>query len=274
MVTMTAISTHPDAGRIPYVTSDEAYQLMKVELDRFIDLVETLQAEEWEKPTACSEWDVRDILAHQAGGYASGTSYGEMIRQVRQRPQPGQLMEDAINAFQLRERAEMSPAELIMELRKTGPVAAHKWAYQFKPVKWIKIPHRDIGTLSLRHLMLVIHSRDTWMHRLDICRATGRQFEQTADHDGRIVELVMRDVAGTLERKYHGPAHEFELTGIAGGRWQIGRGAPASMIKMDVLEFNNFASGRYSYQKARPMISISGDISSAEKALQQILVLY
>ena len=43
---------------------------------------------------------------------------------------------------------------------------------------------------------------------------------------------------------------------------------------MDVLEFNIFASGRYSYEQARPLATISGDISSAEKALKEILVLY
>ena len=61
--------------------------------------------------------------------------------------------------------------------------------------------------------MWVIHSRDTWMHRLDICRATGRSFEQTAEHDGRIAELVMLDVAKALTRKLEGKSIAFDLTG-------------------------------------------------------------
>ena len=122
--------------------------------------------------------------------------------------------------------------------------------------------------------MWVTHSRDTWMHRLDICRATGQVFEQTAGHDGRIAALVMRDVADVLARNFSGPAHVFELTGIAGGSWKIGHGEPAAAIRMDVLDFNIFASGRYSYEQARPLAAISGDVSSAENALKHILVVY
>jgi uncharacterized protein (TIGR03083 family) len=183
-------------------------------------------------------------------------------------------MEDAVNAFQLRERADKTPQELIAELRHVGPLAARKWAYRFRPLKPFSLPHRDAGRLSFRHLMWVIHSRDTWMHRLDVCRATKNEFMQTAEHDGRIAELVMLDVADNLDRKYEGPTLGFHLTGIAGGTWKVGSGEPAATIQMDVLAFNIFASGRYTYEEARPMMTITGDTDSAENALQEILVVY
>lgn len=274
-MTVISSSTHVlNATNIPYVTADEAYELLQTALDRFLALVESLDPDDWDKPTACAAWSVRDILAHQAGGYASGTGYREMIRQYKTRPQSGQLPEDAVNDLQLRERAGQSPAALIDELRRVGPVAAQKWAYQFRLIKPIAIPHDVPGKLSLRHLMWVIHSRDTWMHRLDICRATGRAFEQTREHDGRIAALVMLDVADLLARRFDGPALLFELSGVAGGAWKIGRGEAAATINMDVLEFNIFASGRYSYEEARPLMTITGDVSAAEEALKKILVLY
>ncbi len=274
MIATASPSTVRDTAGIPAVTADEAYRLMQTALSRFLALVETLDPDDWDKPTACTGWSVRDILAHQAGGYASGTSYREMIRQGRNKPKPGQLIEDAINAFQLQERAGKSPAELIEELREVGPVAAKKWAYQFRLAKLISLPHPVVEKLSFRYLMWIIHSRDTWMHRLDICRATGREFEQTREQDGRIVELVMVDVADVLARKFDSPALIFELTGIAGGTWKIGKGEPAATICMDVLDFNIFASGRYTYQEARPLAAITGDVSAAEAALKNILVLY
>jgi hypothetical protein len=43
---------------------------------------------------------------------------------------------------------------------------------------------------------------------------------------------------------------------------------------MDVLEFNIFASGRYSFEEARPMMTITGDVSAADEALKSLLVLY
>ena len=274
MIAIASPSIFLDANSIAYVTADEAYGLLQTELARFLALVKQLGPEDWKKPTACSAWNVRDILAHQAGGYASGTGYIELIRQAGRRPKAGQLPEDAINEFQLRERADKSPVELIAELQRGGPVGAQKWAYHFRPLKLFSLPRPDGGKLSLRHLMWVVHSRDTWMHRLDICRATGRKFEQTREQDGRITELVMLDVAEVLERKYHGPALVFELSGIAGGTWKIGRGEPAATIRMDVLNFNIFASGRYSYEQARLLADISGDVSAAEEALRGILVIY
>jgi uncharacterized protein (TIGR03083 family) len=274
---MIAISSTPtffDAISIPYVSADEAHRLLQTELTRFLALVDDLGTGDWDKPTACTEWSVRDMLAHQAGGYANGTSYKEMFRQFSKKPKPGQLPEDAANEFQLLERADKSPAELIAELRQVGPIAAQNWAYRFRFAKLVTIPHPVAGKFSIRHLMLVVHSRDTWMHRLDICRATGREFEQTREHDGRIAELVMLDVADTLARKFDGPALVYELTGIAGGTWKIGKGEPVATIRMDVLEFNIFASGRYTYEEARPMATITGDVTAAEDALENILVVY
>ena len=127
-----------------------------------------------------------------------------MIRQYITRPQKGQLPEDAVNDLQVGERRDRSPEEIISELHQVAPEAIHNWAYGFKPVKLISIPHPVSGSLSLRHLMWVIHSRDTWMHRLDICRTTGNHFEQTAEHDGRIAALVMLDVARQLQEKSRG----------------------------------------------------------------------
>ena len=167
MTAFPALAAISDVIDIPYVTEDEAHALLQTELDRFLRLVETLGPDDWSKPTACSAWDVRDMLAHQAGSYASGTGYEEVFRQSRN-IRPGRLPEDAVNEFQLQERAGKTPAELIAELRQVGPPAAENWAYRFRLAKLVAIPHSVTGKLSLRHLMLVVHSRDTWMHRLDI----------------------------------------------------------------------------------------------------------
>ncbi|HWQ13143.1 MAG TPA: maleylpyruvate isomerase family mycothiol-dependent enzyme [Roseiflexaceae bacterium] len=274
MITATPSHAATDAARIPYVTADEAYTLLRTELERLLALAEALSPADWTRPTACTAWTVRDILAHQAGSYASGTSYREMIRQYRARPRPGQLPEDAVNDLQLAERADRSPADLIAEVRRLGPIAIQKWAYQFRLVTWLGVPHPVPGILWMRHLMWVIHSRDTWMHRLDICRATERPFEQTSGHDTRIAALVMRDVAQTLGKRLGRRAVIFDLTGVAGGVWQIGVGDAAATIQMDALDFNIYASGRYSYAEGRARAEVRGDAALAEMALKHAQALY
>jgi uncharacterized protein (TIGR03083 family) len=274
MTTATLSTANMAAEKIPYVTADEAYTLLKTAFERFITLLETLDPADWSKPTACTAWNVRDMVAHQAGGYASGTSYREMARQYSAKPQSGQLPEDAVNALQLAERADKSPAELIAELKQVGPLAIQKWAHAFRLAKLVTIPHPVPGALSLRHLLWVIHSRDTWMHRLDICRAIGRPFEQTREHDGRINELVVRDAAAQLSKKLGQRALTLSLTGMAGGTWQIGQGESVAELEMDALDFNIFASGRFSYEEGMKRARISGDQRLVSEVFKDFIVLY
>jgi uncharacterized protein (TIGR03083 family) len=262
------------ARAIPDTHADEAHQLLETAFERFMRLIESLDPEDWSKPTACTAWNVHDMVAHQAGGYASGTGYGEMFRQYSRIPKKGQLPEDAINDLQVGERAGMSPAELMAELRQVGAKAAHNWAYGFRAIKWIALPHPVGGIISLRQLMWVTHSRDTWMHRLDICRATGRDFEQTREHDGRINELVVLDVARKLDNRLGNRGIRLVLTGIAGGEWLLGNGEPEAELNMDALDFNIFVSGRFSYDEAMQRARISGNRELVETSFKGLLVLY
>ncbi len=262
------------AEAIQTVNADEAHRLSTEAFARLLTLLESLHADDWSKPTACTAWDVHDMVAHQAGGYLSGVSFREMMRQYSRIPKKGQLPEDAINELQVGERKHMSPQNLIAELKQVGPTAIHNWAYGFNAVKWIATPHPVGGFMSLRYLMWVTHSRDTWMHRLDICRATGRTFEQTREHDGRIVELVVLDTAKKLRKRLNGKSITLTLTGISGGEWLIGDGEPVSSLEMDALDFNIFVSGRYSYSDGMSRAKISCDKQFVENIFKDLLILY
>ncbi len=262
------------AALIPYVTPAEAQQLAHEELRRLLALLETLDAADWDKPTACTAWNVRDIVAHQAGAYASGTGYRELLYQYSAMLSPRNLPEDAINRRQLADRAMRSPAELIDEIRRTGDKAVANWAYGFRLLKPLGMPHPVGGWLTLRHLMLAIHSRDTWIHRLDVCRATGRPFQQTQEHDGRINALVVRDLAGPLAGKLGSRAVVLDLTGTGHGCWKIGRDDAGATIRMDVLDFNIYASGRFSYEEAVERAEFMGDRTLADRAFRHLAVLY
>jgi hypothetical protein len=87
------------------------------------------------------------------------------------------------------------------------------------------------------YLVDTIFTRDTWMHRLDIARATGRQMDLTPQHDGRL----MADVVTEWARRHRQP-FDLSLTGPAGGHWQSGTGA--EHIELDALEFGWILAGR------------------------------
>ena len=95
----------------------------------------------------------------------------------------------------------------------------------------------DGGRFTLRELFEVILTRDTWMHRVDIARATGRDMVLTPEHDGRIVEDCVLDWAKKHDRPFN-----LVLGGPAGGRFEVGTGGPD--IEIDAIEFVRALSGR------------------------------
>jgi uncharacterized protein (TIGR03083 family) len=128
--------------------------------------------------------------------------------------------------------------------------------------------------VSLGYMADVIIVRDMWMHRLDICRATGRAMDLTAEHDGRITALVVRDLARPLPRALGGASVAYELSGPAGGAWRIGEGAPRATLRMDALDFHLLASGRMPQEEARSRVAIAGETDLGTRALGQTRVVY
>jgi hypothetical protein len=90
---------------------------------------------------------------------------------------------------------------------------------------------------TIGFLLDTILTRDPFMHRIDICRATGVPLDLTADHEGHIVEDVVREWAAR-----HGAPYRLELTGPAGGRWE--KEGSGELITMDALEFCRAVAGR------------------------------
>jgi uncharacterized protein (TIGR03083 family) len=269
-----AASAENAAGIAP-ISRTEARSMGEAEVDRFLALVESLGPDDWSKPTACTLWDVSQILAHQAGAYAGYVRWSEFRRQFGKRPARGQLFEDALSATQVADRAHRAPAELIAEFRQvTRPAIANRHRIPAL-LRWLGMPHPDVGFLRLGYLLDIIYTRDTWMHRLDISRATGRAMVLTREHDGRLVALVVRDLARSLAPKLGERSVVFELTGPVGAAWRIGPASiPTAAIHMDTLDFNILASGRYHLEEGRARASMQGDLALAELALRETKVLY
>jgi hypothetical protein len=92
-------------------------------------------------------------------------------------------------------------------------------------------------TGKLGYLFETILTRDPWMHRVDIARATGREVVLTPEHDGRIVADVIAEWA-----RRHGQPFTLELTGPIGGTFVGGEGG--EHITIDAVELCRILSGR------------------------------
>jgi uncharacterized protein (TIGR03083 family) len=236
MMTTTAAVTGPTIGHA------EAMTLAATEFDRMIDLVGRLTAEQWQQPTACDLWDVRAMIAHVVGMAQAQASLRQFVHDARAASKrSGGAMIDAMTATQVRERADLTTAELVDRLTRAAPRAVRarrrtpalaRWAIRMK-----QDPPFDQERWRYGYLVDVVFTRDTWMHRLDICRATGREMVLTAEHDGRLVADIVADWA-----RRHGRPFTLTIDGPAGGRWRAG--TDGETIALDALDFCWTLAGR------------------------------
>ncbi|MBZ0287734.1 MAG: maleylpyruvate isomerase family mycothiol-dependent enzyme [Anaerolineae bacterium] len=261
--------TAQDGTLIPVLTHREAMAMTAEELRRFLELTEALNDEDWYKQTLCSLWTVKDIVAHQAAHVVSLTSFGSFMSHanptvLRPYRKNGMSMLDAMNQAQIDLRQHYTPAELIAEIHDTTqPFLSGKDQIPgFLRSLTLPLPGLD-QPRSLGYLFDLVYTRDMWMHRADICIATGRRMPLDAAHDGRMVALVIRDLAEKSRQGLHGRSAVLELTGAAGGSYRIGRSpTPEAVIEIDALAFCVLTSGR---EKAANILSsgravIKGDI--------------
>ncbi|MFX0575869.1 maleylpyruvate isomerase family mycothiol-dependent enzyme [Nocardia nepalensis] len=244
---MTMMSTRARTDlRQPALDRAEAMRLAAAEYTRMAQAVDRLGTDDWAKPTDCTEWTVHQMIAHVVGMAAMAASPLENLRQNRiakKRPGGAELMIDALTALQVRKFGTHSPAELTEMLAEIGPRAAAgrrrtPGLIRRRPMPGEQVVNGIAEKWSLGYLIDIILTRDPWMHRIDLCRATGQDLVLTADHDGVLVDDVVREWAGR-----HGKSYRLTLTGPAGGTWSSPEGMGDS-LELDAIEFCRTLSGR------------------------------
>jgi uncharacterized protein (TIGR03083 family) len=232
------------------LTHREAMRCQATELTRTLTLLESLDVTAWAAATDCPAWDVRAMYQHVLGACEAGASLRENIRQMRQalgfRKRNGGPLEAALSAVQVRERAHLSPPEIIGRLRAVAPRTVRGRTRMPGPVReHVRMPvdgpvHE---TWKLGYLIDTIYLRDLWMHRIDAGRATGRPLELSTGHDGRIVA----DIVAEWARRHRRP-FTLQLTGPAGGRYASSPDSPdhpdAERLSLDAIEFCRTLAGR------------------------------
>jgi uncharacterized protein (TIGR03083 family) len=210
------------------------------EYRRLGGLLAGLADDDWQRPTDCAGWTVHDVVAHLVGAAESNARVREAVRQARRgrRLRPGAPLVDGMNAVQVEERRGTPSASLASALADAGSRGVRARRRLPAPLRAVRLPFGPpLGTRSLGYLVDRIYTRDAWMHRVDLARATGRPLQLTADHDGRIVADVVPEWADA-----HGRPVTLRLTGPAGGTWSRGAGGP--QLELDAVEFCRVVSGR------------------------------
>lgn len=270
-------SAVPQSGTlVSPLSHSEAMTMCAEELRRFLALIESLAGDDWDRQTACSLWTVRDVVAHQAAHVSSLTSLRNFLSQanpamLRPYRKKGMSVLDAMNQAQVDLRRGYTPTELIAEIRNavTPSLEGRDRIPAFLRALTLPLPGFD-QPRPLGYLFDLVYTRDMWMHRIDICLAAGREMPLDAVYDGRMVALIVRDLAEKSKRGLHGRSAVLELTGVAGGSYQIGQNpTPEAVIELDTLLFCILTSGR---EKAANLLTnsraaIRGDVAFGRAVL-------
>ena len=244
------IDTPRRVEAIPSIGHAEAMQLTATENDRLLGQLRSLTAVQWQAPTDCTGWSVRDIAVHLIGSAQGQANPVEFVRQVvagrRLMPQiDGQHWVDGLNEAQLRARADWTPPMLPDLWERHAASALRARSRMPAPIRALRVLPIgtglgvDIGWQPVRYLFDMGFTRDVWMHRLDIARAAGVEPELTPDHDGRI----LADIVAEWSHR-HAQPFTLTLTGPAGGTFQAGDDPARPAQTVDAVEFATIISGR------------------------------
>lgn len=231
------------ASDLPQTDRDQAAVIGEAEGRTALQFLRQLGDRDWQRPTDCTEWDVRTVVSHLVAQCEDGLHLGTMLRRelAGRRRYPGKAGVDAHMAAQVDDHRSEAGPELVERFALLWPRAVRARRRRPGVLRRITI---DSGVpvmprFSIGYLLDVIYNRDLWMHRLDLARATGRPFT-TGDHDRQIVEQVIRDLA----IGWPAAPVALELTGPAGGSWLIGSGEPAASVRADAVACMRWLAGR------------------------------
>ena len=234
-------TTATDVIRAAHVaTRAQAARFCETEYARLAALLRTLRPDEWSRPTDCARWDVRAMAGHLVGA-AEDASLPAFMRHAiagsRVQKKLG-LRDpvDGINEVQISAQASRTTVEVVEALERAAPAQVRNRRSPAWYTSLIPIP-TPVQRVSLRTLQVLVLNRDLWIHRVDICRATGRPMELTADHDGVVVEDIVASWAGRHRRPY-----ALVLEGPAGGAYA--QGNAAEELRLDAVDFCRIVSGR------------------------------
>ncbi len=278
-MTVANINSTINARDIPPLTRDETERIAHDELAIFLNLLEQLDDGDWEQPTHCDLWTVRDVVAHQGGHVPGGRGAFGMFAQLNPRvlrpyQKRGMNTLDAMNQAQVDMRREWPLEKLLAEIREGTRQAIASRRGMWWPSKLVRVPAPDYGMIPVDYLLHVVFPRDMWIHRLDITDATGRSFETKPEHDGVLIAHVVRDMERNVKKGVPGHAVRLTVDGPAGGTWRLGKGDEIA-VTMDVPTFLRASSSRISPEERRAAVDVStADEALREKVLASLVAVY
>jgi uncharacterized protein (TIGR03083 family) len=245
------------SAEVNVVEARERVELLGEVWASTIDLLDTLDGDEWELPTDCPGWTVKDQAAHVIGVESMFGGAPQPDVEPREWPHVRSDMGRALEAWVEVRRGD-PPAEVLRDLRA---ITAQRLAMfrGFDDAGWAGETFTPAGPGTFADLV-PFRVFDSWSHEQDIRRAVGRPggFDTPAGRWavawctrplGRAVSKVDAPEGTTIEWLGYGPPvevrHRVELVNGRGETVDVSGAAPPTVrITTDVVSFVRLCLGR------------------------------
>ncbi|NGO09508.1 maleylpyruvate isomerase family mycothiol-dependent enzyme [Streptomyces sp. HC44] len=195
-----------------------------------LDLLGSLEAEDWERPTVCPGWDVHDVVGHVLNDYMrrlSGIRDGHGgAKFADDETLPAHLAR--VNGVFVEATRQCSPRLLTELLAHLGPQLDEVWAAaRLDAPAGLDVSWASTDEPSPAWLDIAREYTEFWVHQQQIRDAVGRPGADAPDLLGPVIDTFMRALPHTLRTvdRPRGTTVRFDVTGPAGGTWWIARGA-------------------------------------------------
>lgn len=260
--------------------------------DLLIDLLESLNPEEWDKPTVAKQWTVKDVAAHLLDGNIRTLSiqrdhyfgekppiingYSDLVYWLNQ-----------LNADWVSATKRLSPAVLILLHRATNSqTTAYYEALNdddeaIFPVSWAGEER------SLNWMHLAREYTEKWHHQQQIREATGRDGILTREFFYPMINTFFRALPFTFKDVVagEGAVVKISITGDAGGNWLLQKQAkgwqlidgyddqPIASVSIPAIISWKLFSKSIRPAQVMDVVTISGDHNLAMQVLNMVSVM-
>jgi uncharacterized protein (TIGR03083 family) len=260
------------------------------ERDRLLDLLESLPQPQWDLPTACPGWSVKDVVAHIFGDDLNnlsggrdhhrsapfeGSGWTDLVAFVNER---NEAWVDALRRLSPRALIELlgfSGSRLQAYFRSLDPMAIGPnvaWAGRGEQPMW---------------LHLAREYTERWLHQMQMREAVGAPglYEWGLFHPVLDTFAQALPVAYGATEAPAGTHVRVDVRGDAGGRWSLVREAgrwvlarevetaASAIVRLDQVTAWKLWTKGMPPQQAQALVQIEGDLSLGEPVLRAVAII-
>jgi uncharacterized protein (TIGR03083 family) len=257
---------------------------VEVLVDRYGEVVRSLTPDEWEMPSRCAGWSVKDLVAH-------ASSNVHVVVEPEDAPSAPPPVAEDLQDLLVVQRRHLSTEQIVEELeRYREPFLAAIAAVQEEPLASSPLTMSDLGTYPM-HQLADAFAFDLWCHLyVDLLAPTGPVARSVPEPEDDLLKPAIGWMLAGLPQmcpsvtKVLDRPIGLDLTGPGGGRWILEPGKPhlvvreesgdgsdphgvAAMATSSAVDFVMWATTRLPW---RDHVVLDGDRAYGEQVLDEV----